>query len=231
MTRLGLLQRPATSVPRQPLHTHTVCSLSHALPACSRRVPDRVQVHERRAAGAVGAVGRRPDRGGGHQPAPRAVQGKQSLYVKLLLMGLGSSGSAEEAGSAAPHVLTCPCLPPSRPSCAPLLPSSSLQAAILDVPFVDVLSTMQDPSLPLTVAEYDEWGDPSADAVRRPVGRPDGHAHACLHASRASLAIAVRAARAQLTPRAAHSTLLRTPTPTMHSIGRRRIPTSPPTPP
>jgi oligopeptidase B len=29
------------------------------------------------------------------------------------------------------------------------------------VPFVDVLNTMSDPSLPLTVAEYEEWGNPA----------------------------------------------------------------------
>ena len=29
------------------------------------------------------------------------------------------------------------------------------------VPFVDVLNTMLDPTLPLTVIEYDEWGDPN----------------------------------------------------------------------
>ncbi len=29
------------------------------------------------------------------------------------------------------------------------------------VPFVDVLNTMLDPDLPLTTAEYDEWGDPN----------------------------------------------------------------------
>ncbi len=34
-------------------------------------------------------------------------------------------------------------------------------AAVADVPFVDVLSTMLDSSLPLTVIEYDEWGDPN----------------------------------------------------------------------
>lgn len=32
---------------------------------------------------------------------------------------------------------------------------------ITQVPFVDVVNTMLDPSLPLTVGEYDEWGDPS----------------------------------------------------------------------
>ena len=34
-------------------------------------------------------------------------------------------------------------------------------AAIAEVPFVDVLNTMLNPDLPLTVTEYDEWGDPN----------------------------------------------------------------------
>lgn len=38
-------------------------------------------------------------------------------------------------------------------------------AAIAEVPFVDVLNTMQNPELPLTVTEYDEWGDPSEPEV------------------------------------------------------------------
>ena len=29
------------------------------------------------------------------------------------------------------------------------------------VPFVDVLTTMSDESIPLTTFEYDEWGDPA----------------------------------------------------------------------
>lgn len=33
-------------------------------------------------------------------------------------------------------------------------------AAIMEVPFLDVVTTMLDPSLPLTVGEYEEWGNP-----------------------------------------------------------------------
>lgn len=32
---------------------------------------------------------------------------------------------------------------------------------IADVPFVDVVTTMLDPAIPLTTAEYDEWGNPN----------------------------------------------------------------------
>jgi oligopeptidase B len=35
-------------------------------------------------------------------------------------------------------------------------------AAVAKVPFVDVLNTMLDASLPLTIAEYEEWGNPNA---------------------------------------------------------------------
>ncbi len=36
-------------------------------------------------------------------------------------------------------------------------------AAVAEVPFVDVVTTMSDPSLPLTVTEWEEWGDPRAE--------------------------------------------------------------------
>ncbi|MET0838732.1 MAG: prolyl oligopeptidase family serine peptidase, partial [Marmoricola sp.] len=34
------------------------------------------------------------------------------------------------------------------------------RAVVAEVPFVDVVTTMLDPSIPLTVTEWDEWGDP-----------------------------------------------------------------------
>jgi oligopeptidase B len=39
------------------------------------------------------------------------------------------------------------------------------KAALALVPFVDVATTMSDPSLPLTVTEYEEWGDPNKQDV------------------------------------------------------------------
>ena len=46
-------------------------------------------------------------------------------------------------------------------------------AAVLRVPFLDMLTSMTDPALPLTVHEYGEWGDPGqrggTDGGERPV--------------------------------------------------------------
>jgi oligopeptidase B len=35
------------------------------------------------------------------------------------------------------------------------------RGVVAEVPFVDVVTTMLDPSIPLTTGEYDEWGDPN----------------------------------------------------------------------
>jgi oligopeptidase B len=41
------------------------------------------------------------------------------------------------------------------------------RAAVTRVPFVDMLNTMLDASLPLTIPEYEEWGDPIDPEVYR----------------------------------------------------------------
>jgi oligopeptidase B len=35
------------------------------------------------------------------------------------------------------------------------------KVVVSHVPFVDVINTMMDPTLPLTVGEYEEWGNPT----------------------------------------------------------------------
>ena len=47
-------------------------------------------------------------------------------------------------------------------ACVTLEPSL-YTSAVAEVPFVDVVSTMSDPTLPLTVTEWDEWGDPRTE--------------------------------------------------------------------
>ena len=39
------------------------------------------------------------------------------------------------------------------------------QACVARVPFVDVVNTMMDANLPLTVIEYEEWGNPNEKKV------------------------------------------------------------------
>jgi oligopeptidase B len=39
------------------------------------------------------------------------------------------------------------------------------RAVVAEVPFVDIVTTMMDRSMPLTVTEWDEWGNPGEDAA------------------------------------------------------------------
>ena len=41
------------------------------------------------------------------------------------------------------------------------------RAVVAEAPFVDVVTTMSDPTIPLTINEWDEWGDPRDDPAMR----------------------------------------------------------------
>jgi len=41
------------------------------------------------------------------------------------------------------------------------------RAVVAEVPFVDCVTTMSDPTIPLTINEWDEWGNPATDPVIR----------------------------------------------------------------
>lgn len=106
-------------------------------------------------------------RGGGEMGKPwhdagRMMQ-KQNTFTDfiaatehLLAQGHGASGKvAIEGGSAGGLLMGAVCN--MRPDL--------FRAVLSHVPFVDVMNTMLDASLPLTVAEYEEWGDPNEKAA------------------------------------------------------------------
>lgn len=85
----------------------------------------------------------------------QSVRDLEACLDHLIAQGYSSEGRvALEASSAG--ALTAAALLNAR--------LASFGAALLRVPFVDLLSAMTRPELPLTVHERDEWGDPLADA-------------------------------------------------------------------
>ncbi|HTV81926.1 MAG TPA: S9 family peptidase [Acidobacteriaceae bacterium] len=70
----------------------------------------------------------------------------------LIARGYGAAGRVAAEGGSAGGLL--------MGAIANLRPDL-YRAIISHVPFVDVMNTMLDPTLPLTVPEYEEWGDPN----------------------------------------------------------------------
>lgn len=124
----------------------------------------RLELLERGVAFAVAHV-----RGGGERGEPWYLAGKLAhkensfgdfLAARdaLVTSGLGDEKRIVAYGASAGGLLVATCL-----NRAP----QAFCAALLDVPFVDVLRTMENPELPLTTAEYSEWGNPGDPAVRQ----------------------------------------------------------------
>lgn len=73
--------------------------------------------------------------------AEHLIQEKYTSKEKLSIIGVSAGG-----------LLVTACLT-MRPDL--------FKAVVAKVPFVDVVSTMNDPSIPLTTLEYDQWGNPA----------------------------------------------------------------------
>ena len=72
----------------------------------------------------------------------------------LVARGLADSSRLAVRGGSAGGLLVGACIS---------LRPDRWASAVAEVPFVDVVSTMSDPSLPLTVTEWEEWGDPRSE--------------------------------------------------------------------
>ncbi|MGJ3243084.1 MAG: S9 family peptidase [Opitutales bacterium] len=81
----------------------------------------------------------------------RSIEDFVAVARGLVAAGLTTTGRIVLHGASAGGFLLGAALNAAPDCCA---------AAVLDVPFVDVLNTMLDPTLPLTEGEYEEWGDP-----------------------------------------------------------------------
>lgn len=124
----------------------------------------RLELLERGVAFAVAHV-----RGGGERGEPWYLKGKMAhkensfndfLAARELLVAekLSDPQRIVACGASAGGLLVGTCL-----NRAP----DAFCAAVLDVPFLDVLRTMQNPELPLTTAEYSEWGNPDEPEVEQ----------------------------------------------------------------
>ena len=124
----------------------------------------RLELLERGVAFAVAHV-----RGGGDRGEPWYLAGKLehkensfrdflAARDRLVDMGLSDEERVVAYGASAGGLLVGASL-----NLAP----EAFCAAVLDVPFVDVLRTMENPDLPLTIAEYTEWGNPCDPIVHQ----------------------------------------------------------------
>ncbi|MGM0985569.1 MAG: S9 family peptidase [Pseudomonadota bacterium] len=127
----------------------------------------RLELLARGAAFAVAHV-----RGGGDRGEPWYLAGKLEHKVNSFHDFLAARDALVEKGVSDGERIAA-----YGASAGGLLVSASLNlapeafcAAVLDVPFVDVLRTMENPDLPLTTAEYTEWGDPREPEAQRRIG-------------------------------------------------------------
>ncbi|WP_106478575.1 S9 family peptidase [Phytohalomonas tamaricis] len=124
----------------------------------------RLELLDRGVAFAVAHV-----RGGGDRGEPWYLAGKLEHKENSFHDFIAARNALVDSGIADGHRIAA-----YGASAGGLLVGASLNldpeafcAAVLDVPFVDVLRTMENPDLPLTTAEYSEWGNPGETDARR----------------------------------------------------------------
>ncbi|KAG2441622.1 hypothetical protein HXX76_003242 [Chlamydomonas incerta] len=149
--------------------------------------------HKINSAADLAAVAQALVAGGYCRAGQLAVWGRSAggLAAGMALCGVHHRQQAPPApGTAsAPSPLAPPPAPPPPPPPPPLPPFA---AAVLDVPFLDVLGAMADPALRLTAQERPEWGDPAASQADYDYIRsysPYEHVAALAAASPAPLAL------------------------------------------
>lgn len=105
-------------------------------------------------------------RGGGELGRPWYEQGRMDHKVNTFTDFVSSAEALIEQGWVSPDRLAA-----RGGSAGGLLMGAVVnmrpdlwRAVVAEVPFVDVVTTMSDVSLPLTVTEWEEWGDPLHDA-------------------------------------------------------------------
>ncbi|GAQ83341.1 Prolyl oligopeptidase family protein [Klebsormidium nitens] len=100
-----------------------------------------------------GEFGKRWHEAGRKENKVRSFEDFEACAELLVKKGFADGGRLAAQGSSAGGLLVGAVVN-RRPE---------FKAVILKVPFLDVLHTMLDPSLPLTAQEYEEWGNPAAD--------------------------------------------------------------------
>ena len=101
-----------------------------------------------------GALGRRWYEGGKFEHKPTTFTDTVACVDHLVAEGWAAPGRVGLQGRSAGGLLVGATI-----NLAP----EKFAVAAAEVPFVDCRATMWDASIPLTVLEYDEWGDPAAD--------------------------------------------------------------------
>ncbi len=144
-----------------PLYVYGYGSYGYALPLTFR--PSRLSLLDRGVVLAYAHI-----RGGGELGDPWHDAGKMMLKrntftdfiaaVEFLThSGYGSPGRVAIEGGSAGGLLLGAVVNLAAEADKPNL----FRAVLSHVPFVDVINTMLDATLPLTVAEYEEWGNPN----------------------------------------------------------------------